>query len=527
MSKHSNPNSESSSLKAQLEESRHLREQLEKTYRTDINNLTQFIARLGNTLRGIDGDLDHKLSKMSSAMTRVDKIDAVIPVMDDVSLVLQQHGSRVQRELQTTQSRMLAAARRLQKLSNLPKPIREEIRDLITQVEGPAFSVLHYLPYLTQLVELYQKSMDIRVSNGNSQGMLEQLKQDGDNKYAELREELVNLISLIDLNGTAATGLQNIRQQLISGLSEDQFVLSCVQVVRLIVQGINEERQNAQVFLESLNEVLGNVSNSVARSIKATDKAEQAHKTLDKKLDEGIKALSESAANACNLSELTQQVGVHVETLVTTLGQKQALQSRSHQLLKSELEAAQSKIMELEDEAEGYKQKLSEQKFKSLQDSLTKLPNRAAFEERLELEFKRWQRYGTPLAIAVADIDHFKRINDSYGHIAGDKTLQVIANMLKKSLRGTDFVARFGGEEFVIIFPQTELTGLLEPLEKARKRIQSIPFKFKNNDISITISVGAAEFKDQDTMSTVFERADKALYEAKQQGRNRVVIDSR
>lgn len=527
MNKRSNSNQESSSLKAQLEESRFLREQLEKTYRTDINTLTQFISRLGNTLRGIDGEMDHKLSKMSSVMTRVDKIDAVVPVMDDVSIVLQQHGSRVQRELQTTQSRMLVAARRLQKLNNLPKPMREEIRELITQVEGPAFSVLHYLPYLNQLVELYQKSMDLRVSHGNSEGMLDQLKQNGDSKHGELREELVNLISLIDLSGPASTGLQNIRQQLISGLSEDQFVLSCVQVVRLIVQGINEERQNAQAFLQNLNDVLGTVSNSVSRSLKASDKANKAHKNLDKKLDDGIKALSNSASTASSLTDLTQQVGEHVEVLVTTLAQKQALLTRNHQVLKSELEAAQSKIVELEENAETYKQKLSEQKFKSLQDSLTKLPNRAAFEERLELEFKRWQRYDTPLAIAIADIDHFKRINDSYGHIAGDKTLQVIANMLKKSLRGTDFVARFGGEEFVIIFPQTELDGLQEPLDKARKRIQSIPFKFKNNDISITISVGAASFREQDTMSTVFERADKALYSAKQQGRNRVVIDSR
>ncbi|CUS49288.1 MAG: GGDEF domain protein [Idiomarinaceae bacterium HL-53] len=527
MNKKASPETESSSLKAQLEESRFLREQLEKTYRTDVNTLTQFITRLGNTLRGIDGDLDHRLSKMSQALNRTDKIEAVIPVMDDVSLVLQQHGSRVQKELQTTQSRMLAAARRLQRLNGLPKPMRDEIRELITQVEGPAFSVLHYLPFLNQLVELYQKSMDTRASQTNTEGVLEQLKKNGSEKNAELKEELVNLISLIDLTGPSATALQNLRQQLIGGVSEEQFVVSCLQVVRLIVQGINEERQNAQVFLQNLNDVLSTVSNSVSRSIQANSKTHKAHQTLDKKLDDGIKALSASAKNATSLQELTQEIGTHVEIIVNTLGQKQALQWRSYKVMQEELESAQTRINELEEQAESSKQKLSEQKFKSLQDTLTKLPNRAAFEERLELEFKRWQRYSTPLAIAIADIDHFKQINDNYGHIAGDKTLQVIANMLKKSLRGTDFVARFGGEEFVIIFPQAELTALLDPLEKARKRIQSIPFKFKNNDISITISIGAAAFEDQDTMSSVFERADKALYSAKQQGRNRVVIDSR
>lgn len=230
--------------------------------------------------------------------------------------------------------------------------------------------------------------------------------------------------------------------------------------------------------------------------------------------------------NASHLDQLKTEVKQHVGEILLAIEKRQKLDTDEHLKLETNLKDLQKRLQEMEKEAAGYKKKLAEQKFKSLQDALTRLPNRTAFEERLELEYKRWQRYGTDLTIAVADIDHFKRINDNYGHIAGDKTLQVIANMLQKALRDTDFVCRFGGEEFVIIFPQTTLSQVQEPLEIARKKIKQIPFKFRNEDISISISIGAAGFTEKsDTTLSVFERADRALYKAKEQGRDVVVLD--
>ncbi len=521
--------SETIQLQEQLAESKVLRDQLEATYRNDFAALTKFIGRLSNALRGIDGELDHRLSKMQGSMLQSTSIESAIPVMDDISLLLKQHGVRLQKELQDTHTRLLSAAKRLQQMNNLPRETRAELRDLLAQVEGPAFSVLHYLPYLNQLLELYQRSLTLRAQV--SQPMIKNVGDEPraliDQPHANLKEELVNLLSFIDLSGSAAVGLQNVRQQLLGNLSEEQFVISCVQVVRLIVQGINEERQSAQTFLKNLNDVLSTISSCVSRTLESSESTQRAHHKLDNQIDAGIQSLSSSTKTATSLTDLTTKISTHVAVIVSSLNMKKELVESSHKELTSELASAHSRITELEQEAETYKDKLTEQKFKSLQDSLTRLPNRAAFEERLELEFNRWQRYGTPLAIAIADIDLFKNVNDSYGHIAGDKTLQVIASMLKKSLRGTDFVARYGGEEFVMVFPQTEISAIVEPLDKARKRIQNIPFKFKNNDISITISIGAASFSDGDSISSVFERADKALYSAKKDGRNKVVIDSR
>lgn len=165
----------------------------------------------------------------------------------------------------------------------------------------------------------------------------------------------------------------------------------------------------------------------------------------------------------------------------------------------------EQKLRETEEQVLHYKQELAKQKFRSLQDNLTKLPNRSAFDERLNTEFQRWVNDETPLSIAIIDVDHFKNINDSFGHIAGDKTLQVIAGTLSKSLRESAFVCRYGGEEFAIIFC-SDGQSAYQHIENTREKVANIPFKFKTDDIRITISAGIAEFKyNEDTPLAVLK----------------------
>ena len=177
-----------------------------------------------------------------------------------------------------------------------------------------------------------------------------------------------------------------------------------------------------------------------------------------------------------------------------------------------------------EEDAANYKNRLNRQQQRLQVDTLTQLHNRSALDERLALEYKRWMRYQSPLCLAMVDVDHFKSINDQFGHLAGDKALKVIARALGSALRDTDFVARFGGEEFVVLLPGINENAIQLPLEKLRSVIKSIPFRFKDERISISISIGATLFRTGDRITDAFERADKALYEAKNAGRDRLVI---
>ncbi|MDH5484946.1 MAG: GGDEF domain-containing protein, partial [Gammaproteobacteria bacterium] len=138
----------------------------------------------------------------------------------------------------------------------------------------------------------------------------------------------------------------------------------------------------------------------------------------------------------------------------------------------------------------------------------------------------RWKRFGEPLSVAVWDVDYFKKVNDVYGHKAGDKVLKTIAQLLNDRIRTTDFFARYGGEEFVMLLVGTREEETLRVINELREKIASCGFHFHGKSVPITISCGVSCFREGDSLQQVFERADKALYKAKKNGRNQCVISS-
>ena len=182
-----------------------------------------------------------------------------------------------------------------------------------------------------------------------------------------------------------------------------------------------------------------------------------------------------------------------------------------------------TKVAILEQQSQQFAKELAEQHRKNMYDALTKLHNRAAFDEYFTLSMVRFHNKPFDLALVVMDIDNFKNINDTYGHTAGDKTLQVIAKTIQKQVSKSGFVARYGGEEFVIIYKHTKKSALVNELNLLNKHIAHLPFKFKNTKVSITLSMGVTHITQGDNIHTAFERADEAMYKAKSQGKNQVI----
>nr|WP_099743666.1 GGDEF domain-containing protein [Acidovorax sp. 62] len=160
-------------------------------------------------------------------------------------------------------------------------------------------------------------------------------------------------------------------------------------------------------------------------------------------------------------------------------------------------------------------------------DDLTGLLNRRAMFERMQLEQRRSLRTGYPLLVAQLDIDHFKVVNDTHGHGKGDLVLRAFADTVRHSVRDTDVLARWGGEEFVLMLCDTPAEEALALLERVRLAVQAmrVPLPQGGDPIAITVSIGLARHPPADTLAHTLERADQALYAAKAQGRNRVVLE--
>ena len=159
---------------------------------------------------------------------------------------------------------------------------------------------------------------------------------------------------------------------------------------------------------------------------------------------------------------------------------------------------------------------------RALIDGLTGLANRACLEQRLSQELSLSRRTKRPLACVLADVDHFKKVNDTYGHAFGDEVLRSVAQTLVSGCRTEDLVARYGGEEFALLLPNTNGVGAAELAERLRQAIASIPVTFRDKPVNVTCSFGVSEWPRAVEPSLV-EAADKALYQAKQAGRNRVI----
>ena len=158
----------------------------------------------------------------------------------------------------------------------------------------------------------------------------------------------------------------------------------------------------------------------------------------------------------------------------------------------------------------------------TIMDGLTGIHNKRYLMEQLERELSRAKRHDRPLALVLVDIDHFKHVNDTFGHLAGDHVLKEIAQLAKSRLRPDDVIARYGGEEFAIVLPETKLEGGVRIADELRTMIESEAFAFEGEEIAVTVSCGVSELQSDWGCNDFVHEADRRLYEAKHAGRNRV-----
>ncbi len=289
------------------------------------------------------------------------------------------------------------------------------------------------------------------------------------------------------------------------------------------IQRIEVAKQEIENLLSHMVGKLDEIGQFVAEQHHNQSQSRASSETLNTQLVGEIKAMGETVESAKDLLQIRQQVRNRLESIDQHLQQFREREATFAAATHASGEQMRSRITELEAEAKRLQHQLQDQQRLSTIDMLTNIPNRLAYEKRVEEELHRWRRFSQPTCIAVWDVDHFKRINDTYGHRAGDRVLRAVADCFAGCIRSTDFVARYGGEEFVMILPGTHLNEATQFSEKLRLAIADIGFHFRGTPVSITVSSGVTAFMSDDSTDAAFDRADKAMYRAKDAGRNRCI----
>ncbi|MFK0085683.1 diguanylate cyclase [Pseudomonas sp. NPDC090755] len=337
-----------------------------------------------------------------------------------------------------------------------------------------------------------------------------------------IEDTLLGLLNDLSLPERHKAQAQSVRERLEHGLNWYEL-LPVLDDLAVLMLAINDSGQHEfEAYLQQLNERLESFQSHLQEASAGHADNSTAARDLDSQLREQVDGLQSSVQGAADLDSLKHILENRLEGLLGTMDQHQRQRDQREQEMAGRLQGLAERVASMEQEAMGYREHLEEQRQKALIDPLTGLPNRAAWSERVDQEVLHWQEQGGHLLMAILDLDHFKRINDSYGHLAGDKVLKIVANELRKRLRARDFIARFGGEEFVLLVPQTSLVNGYQLAQNLRQVVEACPFHFKGERVTITLSIGISAFRPGERSEVVLQRADEALYRAKHLGRNRV-----
>lgn len=357
---------------------------------------------------------------------------------------------------------------------------------------------------------------------------LQKLSHFGEVDSCNLKKTIEGLS--VDIASTQKGDLTRVAQLLVMGLSPsiapkmDSKTVALTQKLRdnpdyvsheafekeiksAIAMRIALDKQSVEEMVGALDELLGKLSVQLIELIERSESSTSEIREVKRDLD----ALESDKPKDFKTAHK------RLYAIATTLEEKV-------EILSHDLRSHNAKVTEMGEKIATLESQLAVATQASREDFLTKLLNKRALEEIIEVKEAEYIRYGRNYCVAMLDLDFFKSVNDAYGHEAGDAVLKAFAQILKDEARVNDTVGRFGGEEFLAILGDTELSGAQTFGEKVRSHVEEAQFMYQGQRIAVTVSIGMAQRKDYPSLETLKVGADERLYDAKHQGRNRVAV---
>lgn len=338
---------------------------------------------------------------------------------------------------------------------------------------------------------------------------------------------LRRLVRDLGRSGALAEAARSLERRLDAGVPDDGwegFLRSVADAVADAVADLKAQRGELEEFLEQVTRQLAEFERWTGWQTDAAQDRRDDGLGLERTVKHEMRVLTDEIDSSPDVVTLKVKVQARLNTVA---GQLRTFREREEQReVESEQRAQElrKEVSRLKGRTDELIKLCAEQEVQLMTDSLTGAHSRYAYEQRIGEEHQRWLRHSQPLAFAIWDIDLFKNVNDRYGHDAGDRLLRGVADLLTRHKRAEDFLARIGGEEFVLLLPMTTIGAAAGMANKLRQLIESAPFRHQGEPVSVTISCGLTEFRAGDTPTTVYERADRALYQAKTEGRNRCIV---
>jgi diguanylate cyclase (GGDEF)-like protein len=514
-------------LKTKLDAAIKSRASMADDFKKQSTMLINFIGKLSQVSKGLDLKLDNKLANFRSLVKKSAPVSDIETEISNISSLLNSFSVQNEKNIENLNQQFLDAGKSLQKTNGLPNQLRRDLRELLKHAEDGKDTIIQYVPLLRELVALFLSALEAKNNEIPKGGLLNSSSQQQEASPELVDEEILDqFISILDhlmLPSQQNKQLVGIKHRINKGITCDSLISCFLETFDLLSKNLEQERTTAETFLSSLNETLSTVQTAVNKTLLSNKAFQNENDKLNLELKSKINAMTSKVSQSDALGSIKEDINAKIAQIAGIVQKKAELEKLSQKRLDARLLSMQKEIKALETKSKQFETRLHEQHLKSMQDALTKINNRAAFDEHFAKEMVRFHKHAFPLSIVVIDLDDFKSINDTYGHTAGDKTLQVISNTMKKCTPDDAFIARYGGEEFVIIFNKLNKDELVKHLNAMREKIAKLPFKFKNNKVSITVSIGATHVKQEDNIHLAFERADTGLYEAKAKGKNRVI----
>jgi diguanylate cyclase len=300
----------------------------------------------------------------------------------------------------------------------------------------------------------------------------------------------------------------------------EKILIELVSILLRIKEFSEVEQKDIDQFLFHVATKLSELNTIVTQTnLLAATSAKNRNK-LDQSVFTQIRDLQTQAVKMESLDSLKENINQCFKVITSDIKTNYQNEKEAQSQFQNNMAELINKIIKIELESESLKMELKVVHTQSMNDTLTGLPNRNAYNVRFKEEIARYKRFQLPLTLAILDVDHFKKVNDTYGHQSGDKVLILLVKQLESNIRDTDFIARFSGEKFVILLSNTDKNSALFLVDQWREVIAKTECNMNGTVVPITISSGLTEFIENDTEETTFERADKALHEAKNKGRN-------